>query len=178
MWYALNKEFAELGDPQTKDLSRMFYVPAKYPGAFNFFEEQMLGPRGCLKVDELLERHPFVEKKPAGLLHSLSPEMQKRILEHRKKSLKADYTWKSYHDCPFVNQDLVRQYTFSSGNWYHNMYRIMTSIASKAIKRGYPITSTEIASLCREIDSATGNWYKNRNFELEAARAIDFALKA
>ena len=26
-WYALNKELGDVGDPQTKDLSRMYYVP-------------------------------------------------------------------------------------------------------------------------------------------------------
>jgi hypothetical protein len=178
LWYALNKEFAELGDPQTKDLARMFYIPAQYPGAYNFFEEQHLGEKGYLKVDELLARHPFAEKKPTGIIHSLPPELQQKVLEHRKNALKTNYMWKSYHDCPFVNQDLVKEYTFSSGNWYRNMYRIMTSMASKAIKRGYPITAREIADACREIDSATGNWYKNRNFELEAGRAIEFALKS
>ena len=35
-WYSLNKEFNSLNDPQTKDLSRMYYVPAKYPNAYNF----------------------------------------------------------------------------------------------------------------------------------------------
>ena len=27
-WYALNKEFNSIGDPQTKDLTRMYYIPA------------------------------------------------------------------------------------------------------------------------------------------------------
>ena len=29
-WYALNAEFGSIGDGQTKDLSRMYYVPAQY----------------------------------------------------------------------------------------------------------------------------------------------------
>src|SRR5210317_284905 len=35
-WYALNTELGEIGDPQTKDLARMYYVPARYPNAFHF----------------------------------------------------------------------------------------------------------------------------------------------
>ena len=35
-WYALNKEIGDIADAQTKDLSRMYYVPAKYKNSFNF----------------------------------------------------------------------------------------------------------------------------------------------
>ena len=35
-WFALNKQFNSIGDEQAKDLSRMYYVPAQYPGANNF----------------------------------------------------------------------------------------------------------------------------------------------
>ena len=35
-WFALQSELGELGDKQTKDLSRMYYIPAKYDRAFNF----------------------------------------------------------------------------------------------------------------------------------------------
>ncbi len=58
------------------------------------------------------------------------------------------------------------------------MYSIMVSIAANAIKRKYPITPDEVSKLCIEIDQDTGGWYKNRPLVLEAARAIDYALKA
>ena len=37
LWFAINKEFGEINDPQTKDLSRMYYVPASYPNSYTFF---------------------------------------------------------------------------------------------------------------------------------------------
>ena len=39
-WFALNKEIGDVADAQTKDLSRMYYVPAKYKDAFNFIFSQ------------------------------------------------------------------------------------------------------------------------------------------
>ena len=42
-WYALNKELGDIGDPQTKDLSRMYYVPGKYEGAYNFIFNNFTG---------------------------------------------------------------------------------------------------------------------------------------
>ena len=35
-WFSLNKELGEIGDGQTKDLSRMYYIPAAYANANNF----------------------------------------------------------------------------------------------------------------------------------------------
>ena len=54
----------------------------------------------------------------------------------------------------------------------------MVSIASKALRRGYPVTPNQIETLCKEIDSETGGWYKHRPLGLEAARALEFALKS
>lgn len=175
-WYALNKEFAELGDPQTKDLSRMFYVPAQYPGAFNFITE---GFGDILKVDELLGKYPYEDKSKASLFENLPEEIQKRITEYRSACLNnRSIKWTNFRDCPFVNMNLVNDYATSQGSWYHKMYRILVSISSKAIKRGYPITPKEVAELARQIDESTGGWYKNRPLEVEAARAIEFSLRS
>jgi len=54
----------------------------------------------------------------------------------------------------------------------------MMSIAANAIRRKYPISPIEIESIVREIDNESGGWYKGRPMKLEAARAIDFALKS
>ena len=35
-WYALNSELGNMADKQTKDLSRMYYIPATYDNANNF----------------------------------------------------------------------------------------------------------------------------------------------
>ena len=74
---------------------------------------------------------------------------------------------------------MIAEYrTIQAGGWYHMMYKIMMSIAANAMKRGYPITSAEVARLCKDIDNDTGGWYKNRPMENESARAIDFAVRS
>ena len=50
----------------------------------------------------------------------------------------------------------------------------MTSIAGIAIRKKYPITSQEIAELCRQIDMDNGGWYDNRPLKKEADRAIEY----
>ena len=58
-WFALNTELGEVGDIQTKDLSRMYYIPGKYANAFNFIytkEGDYIDPQA------LMDKHPYIEK--------------------------------------------------------------------------------------------------------------------
>jgi len=178
LWYALNKEFKSIGDPQTKDLSRMYYIPAQYPDSYQFIFSHADAP--MIDPKKLMEKHPFISGSSNSFADSLSPEMRERIMAYRKEKLtNTSYSWKSYSDCPFVNRTLIAEYrSISESGWYAKMYQIMMSIASSAMRRGYPISSREIAVLCSEIDADTGGWYKNRPLETEASRALDFACRS
>jgi hypothetical protein len=52
----------------------------------------------------------------------------------------------------------------------------MISIAYSATKRNYPISINEVVNLCKGLDMDTGNWYKNRPLDKEAARAIEYVM--
>lgn len=174
LWYAINSKFNELGDKQTKDLSRMYYVPAQYPDAYHFFIENKGEP---ICVADLLKEYTLFEK-PKTFTQTLPPEIQKKLIEYKKETQlnRKDYKWTSYRDCPFVRQSLIRDYrVINESGWYHQMYRILCSIALSATKGGYPITAYEIESLAREIDADTGGWYENRPLGMEAQRALDYA---
>ncbi len=172
-WYALNKELGDIGDPQTKDLSRMYYVPGKYEGAYNFiyncFSAVDMNPY------EIMAKHNYVEKT-GSLIDNLPREIRKQLLAHRKNEMtNVDVSWSNYRDCPFVNQKLVKEYqVITETGWYTKMYAIMVSIAGNAIRKRYPITAAEITTLCKEIDYENGNWYRSRPFDKEADRAIEF----
>lgn len=178
-WWALNSELNSIGDKQTKDLSRMYYIPAQYSQAYNFFYVNSGVP---IDVDALLLKHPYEEKQNArSFIDRLPEDIQKQVIEHRKSRLNAVYSWSSYEDCPFVNRQLIRDYkaiahTDNSGR-YAMIYKIMTSIAVNAIRRQYPITSYEIADLIRQLDRDTSNRYENRPLEVEADRALEYAYK-
>ena len=51
----------------------------------------------------------------------------------------------------------------------------MTAVACNAVKAKYPITSQQIALLCKQLDAETGGWYDNRPLEREANSAIQYA---
>ena len=177
-WYALNKEFNSLGDPQTKDLSRMYYVPAQYPNAFNFIIFNRNKPE--LEVESLLTKYPFSTPNPNNtFLDNLPDEVRKQLLDYRKTRLtNTSIKWTGINDCPFINKKLVNEYrSITETGWYHKMYQILLSCASNAIRRGYPIDAKEIAALGRELDSSTGGWYNDRPLESEAERAICYAFQ-
>jgi len=176
-WFALNSELGSIGDKQTKDLSRMYFVPATYNDAFNFIFTNIGDPIDPL---DLMSKWEYNDKKDSkNFLDRLPEEWQKQILEYRKDKLDNNsYVWSGYTDCPFWPKSLAAEYiTISGTGWYRQMYRIMIAIAGKAIEKGYPITATEIVTLCRQFDSETGNWYENRPMETEANNALEYAYK-
>ena len=176
-WYALQTELGDLGDKQTKDLSRMYYIPGKYAGAHNFIFSHHTGK--SINPNRLINKHPMAQKTGTSFIDRLPEAMQKQIIEHRKSKLEnTDIHWLSYRDCPFFPRQLENEYRLiSNTGWYHKMYQIMVAVAGNAIKKEYPITSQEISKMCRELDMETGNWYENRPLDKEADRALEYVYK-
>lgn len=178
-WYAINQWVEELGDPQTKDMARMYYVPARYPSAFDFF---FSNTGRAVNTSELIAKYPYREKKSIGILDNLSPEMYKAMLEYKKGKLNnTEYVWSGYKDCPFFPKPLGEKYKqicFSkSVGLYFTMYKIMVAIAMNAMNKSYPISSQQIADLCREFDREVSNQYQNRSLEKEAEKALEYAYR-
>ena len=175
--YALSHRFENLGDAQTKDFSRMYYVPADYSGAHNFIFHNI---GDYIDPDALIAQFPYDDRRDSkNFIDRLPEEMRKQVIEFKKNRLDNNQVyWTSFHDCPFWPQNMAREYTtISDSGWYRQMYRIMVAIAGSAISKGYPINANEIVSLCREFDAATGNWYENRPMEVEANNALEYAYK-
>ena len=175
-WFALQTELGDLGDKQTKDLSRMYYIPAKYDNAFNFI---FSNSGDYIDPNLVMTKYPYREKSTNNFFDRLPEDMQKEIIEHRKSKLdNTNINWSSYKNCPFFPRQLEKEYRMISGTgWYHKMYQIMVATAGNAVKNKYPITAQEITNLCRELDVETGNWYKSRPLEKEADRALEYVYK-
>ena len=175
-WFALNKELGMIGDIQTKDLSRMYYIPGKYKGANNFI---FTGVGEMMDPADIMSKHEYVESSGNTMFDRLPKAMQEAMMEHMKNKLtNTEVKWTGYKDCPFFPKQMEQEYrTISGSGWYHKMYQIMVALAGNAIKNNYPITATEIAYLCRELDIDTGNWYDKRPLDKEAERALEYVYK-
>lgn len=175
-WYALNKDLGEVGDIQTKDLSRMYYIPGKYKGANNFI---FTHKGNYIDPQELMAKYEYVEKSGNTFFDNLPKAMQEAMLNHMKNQLtNTEVKWNGYKDCPYFPRQLEQEYRSISGTgWYHKMYQIMVALAGNAIKNKYPITAKEIAYMCRELDLDTGNWYAKRPLDSEAERALEYVYR-
>ena len=176
-WYAFNKHLKDIGDKQTKDLSRMYYVPAQYPDACNFIFDN---EGDDVDPDYIMSQWSYKPSTGNSFLDRLPPEMAQAVIEHRKSSMNNDsgIVWTDYRNCPFFPKQLSIEYMSITGTgWYHKMYQIMVATAGNAIKRGYPITAQQVAELCRQLDNDNGMWYDNRPLEVEADRAVEYAYK-
>jgi hypothetical protein len=172
-WFALNKELNDIGDAQTKDLSRMYYVPGTYKGAYNFIFTnvgKMIDP------SEMMGLHEYIEKTGNSFMDNLPKGIRDQIIAHRKNEMtNTTITWYNYKDCPFVPKNMVKEYSMiSETGWYSKMYAIMIAIAGSAIKKKYPINADQIAELCKQIDMDNGGWYNNRPLKKEADGAIEY----
>lgn len=177
-WYALNKRYNELGDPQTKDLSRMYYVPAQYPQAYSFFHSFDGEP---IKVDELLASVEYTENsfKSNSFKSQLSDELKQKLVDYQRQRLNRDVKWSSYADCPFVNKKAVAEYrAITTSGWYHKMYLILCSTAANALKRGFDISAYDLENIAKQLDADTGGWYKSRDLHTESQRALNWAIES
>ena len=181
-WYALNTEMGKIGDRQTKDMSRMYIIPATFRGSFNFIFSNSTGRD--IDPTKLMSLHPIPPSEMGGdsFINRLPEEMVERIVQHRKdQSTNTSIQWSDYKDCPFVNKRLVEDYkkiawSDNTGR-YAMIYKIMVSIAVNAVRRKYPISTSDIVSIIRSLDMDTSNRYASRALDVEADRAIEFAYR-
>jgi hypothetical protein len=181
LWSGINTLFNLLGDKQTKDLSRMYYIPAEYRGANNFI---FTNTGDLIDPDDIITKYPYTENRKIGstFFDRLPNKMQEMIVQHRKDKMEnTSIRWTSYRDCPFIARTMLDSYKQTTmvkdSGRYHKMYEMMVHIAGNAVKNRYPITTYEIVQLCKELDLDTGNRYENRPLDLEAERAIEYVYK-
>ena len=187
-WFAMNIEMNKMIDRQTKDISRMFYTPGHYQDAFNFFwindKESLMNPEKIIdkhtSIDEnfLLncqsrEGTTYIDRLPDAIANEV-----KKFRKNKLENNKIEYTWSDFNNCPFVHRDALDEYRAIVYNRatgrYHGLYRLMVSIASIAVKKGYPISSFELENLVREIDNSIDGYYKKRKISVEVDRALEF----
>lgn len=175
-WHAINSEILDFGDAQCKDLSRMYYIPGTYEGAYNFI---FVNDGKFIDPTELITKHPYAAPRHTGgsFTDRLPDHIQKMIADQKKSSAyNTSISWTSYKDCEFVNHKLVKEYEQIVGTgWYHHLYKIMSSIASSAIRAGYPITSNEIADMVGQMHLDNRGTPSTRDLVKEADRAIEWA---
>lgn len=178
-WHAINALVLDVVDAQTKDLSRMYYVPAQYPDAYNFiFKNEGI----YINPYDLIAKYPYIEAtRKKNFLQTLPDPVQREVISYRRNKMENMVTWTGYKDCSFFPKKLAQEYAgmahIDGSGRYQKMYQIMVAIAGNASEAGYPITAEEIVDLCREFDIANTNLYEKRPMLKEAQNALEYAIR-
>jgi hypothetical protein len=181
-WHSMNEILKGSIDKQTKDHARMFYQPGKYETSDNRFFFSSSKNRPVLDPNRLIKKFDSEFLISKTFLKTLPDAIISEITKLKKSRLNKQYRWTTWQDCPFVNKDKVNEYhsivIMNAEGRYFGLYRLMVSVASIAIKKGYPITPSEVESIVREIDNSIDGFYRKRNISKEAAHAVSFAYES
>lgn len=169
-WTNLNRLYDNLFDKQTNFIEKTNACPRTFDGALNFILE-----KGNKKVCVNKVKNAFIYTPPQK---KLDIEMFSDFKAKQIKLNGRDVYWSSIRDCPFVPMDKVQEYqsimnTDGSGR-FDLFFRIMCSVSSKAYKRKYPLTTSELNMIMSEVDA---NGYQRREKKMSYIKSLTNAIK-
>lgn len=182
-WHGASIYFGGISDPQTKDPSRMFYVPRSWIGAHQAFEFEVDGK--AVNVDEVIALAP--EPEPIQPIVPITPRAVKQIDRIREmimrqgrvagptggKSIPSSAT---LYSSPVVNTKFVETYcTLPKGEHHVGLFSFMYSVACRALVLGYEIDANHLIDYAKQLDNIApiktnkARWSRIRS---EAERAL------
>ena len=165
------RPFINVDESASGDIARMYFLPGTF-GNDDFFRYNEGRP---LNTENLIESGEFHTKATSA--------WNETNMESLFELMKIGYPdnqnieWTVYRDCPFWPDRIELEYRCAASDWNIISFRIMSYIAWDALRKNYAITASEIADMMRQFDRETGAWYKDRNWEREAQRAINKQVK-
>jgi hypothetical protein len=174
-WRGLSELFSGMIDPQTKDLARMYYVPATWlPDSangcpYNRFEAVTEGR--TLMVDDIMAMVPADAVIAAPVFAKPTTELEG--------------SWKPTN--PLIRQlylnglvtpKIEADYRkVQKGDHHQGLFKFMVAVGFEAKRRNYPLTIAELIDLAKQIDSTNTiktNPNRWQRMDYEASRALGF----
>ena len=160
-WYALNEFFSQKLDPQTKNINRIYYVPAKWNEHALF--ERVIGKE--LDVDALLNLFPY----PHNNIAISNEVVNSKIELIRQRLAQNGSSWSPENA---ITETMTTRFTSSRDGG--RLFKLEVAIAKRALWMGYPIAASEIEAIALAYDKmATGK--KRLNTLQEAQHALSIS---
>ncbi len=174
LWSGLYEYFGQISDPQTKDFSRMYTVPANWEDTNPKFAYQT--SRYFLEVDEIIKLAPPIVSPQPILIKNL--KNVQNALDGAGKIIPVN---DSIQNSKIVNSKMISQYlSLPKGEHHSGLYRFMCHASFSAISKGYDIDVYQLVDYAKQLDmicpikTAKDRW-KDKIFE-EALRALTFTI--
>ena len=174
LWFACNAWCDDLVDDQTKDLSRMHYIPARYTNKgsdyCHIFKENV----GIdLNWEQLIAKYPMPPESDKYRIKNPLRDLKQKLFKNNHGTPSMDIT---SSDCPFVDKWMMDDYRLTPAGAHHKaIYVFMLKICGKAEKIGYPLSVEELADMGKQMDDLDGGWYDQKKLLDSAKDAIEYA---
>ena len=173
IWHAIQVWSEGLIDEQTKDMSRMQYVPARYTNKgdqYNHFFIQNVGIN--LPWDKLIAKFPSVP--PEEKFKKLNPMKNLKRKMFTNNNELPNFNIQS-PDCKLVNDYMIKEYMMVPAGGHHKgIYIFMMKICLNAEKLNYPIMVDEIVDMAKQLDELDGGHYDEKKLYSSAMNALEY----
>jgi len=179
VWAGMYELFGHTIDPQCKDLSRMYYVPANWqphpenPCPHVAFDAAFTD--AGVSVDKIKAEAREVIPPPTRA--SVSAAQRSPAPCHAPVNLQTLDSLPNLWNFKYVLPcDIARYLDTPRGGHHRALWAFMVSVAERAILSGYPITPTELHATAFDLDGISPiktNPARWRKINDEAQRAID-----
>lgn len=173
LWYAAQMWLQGIVDEQTKDLSRMMYIPARYTNEGDNYNHFFYVNTGAgLDWEALIAKYPMPPEKERFKKDNPLRGLKRKIFENNNSLPCFDI---QSPDCPFVYPDTIKNYLLTPAGGHHKaIYQFMLTVCGRAQQMGYPITIDEVVDMARQVDQLDGGWYDDKKLYNSAGDAMEF----
>lgn len=174
IWHASEEWCNKLVDPQTKDKSRMMYVPAMYTNRGDKYTHFFLVNRGInLNWEGLVAKYPSPPEKDRFKVNNPLNKLKQKIYKSNNPLPSFDI---QDPNCPFVYGDMIKDYLLTMAGGHHRaIYVFMLKICGAAEKLGYPLSHDELVDMASQMDALDGGFYDTKKLADSAQDALEYS---
>jgi len=172
LWFAVNAMLGNIVDKQTKDKSRMMYVPARYDNTEDYYHIFIECYKDKLNWEELINKYPSPKENEKYHLKNKLSLLKRKIYVKTNKLPCFNIQAKK---CPFCYDNMIDEYRLTPAGEHHlALYRFMIKVCYNAKRINYPLSIDELVDMARQLDDLDGSFYNDKKFYDSAQDAIEY----
>ncbi|AGG58204.1 hypothetical protein VPDG_00043 [Vibrio phage henriette 12B8] len=173
IWFAMNEWCGGIIDQQTKDYSRLFYLPARYRNRGAEYTHFFLENDGItLDWETLISRYPSPPEKDLFKIKDPLLGLKRKIFQNAKGIPSMNIT---DPNCPFVKSWMREKYALTPlGSHHRAIYIFMLQCCHNAEAIEYPLSHEELVDMGRQLDDLDGGYYDDKKLQDSAKDALEF----
>jgi hypothetical protein len=172
IWHGCNIWCDGIVDAQTKDKSRLYYVPARYTNKSDYRHIFIVNKGKDLDWKDLIQKYPSPKESDRFKEVNKLSGLKRKIYLKTNKQPTLDIQSK---DCPFVYKKMIEDYLLTPAGQHHKaIYRFMVLCCYNAQKIDYPLSIDELVQMGSELDSMDGGYYPEKKLYDSAKDAISY----